>query len=204
MRGRGISRLPESERWNPVDLPSLQGFPWDLRKRKSEKEVMAKSETSQEAIVKILPAVPAQRKRYVLKSDVERFGGTDQCRACVILACGGKTMAGVAHNDECRERITELLEREVDGAHRLETWRARRDVPEVGRGGDPQTKAPSTPEPATARPEEAADADVDIEIDEGEAVGAPVTPMGVWRKRGSTEQSSAKALRRRVGTKPAT
>ena len=29
-RGRGVSRLPEAERWVPLDIPNLVGMPWNL------------------------------------------------------------------------------------------------------------------------------------------------------------------------------
>ena len=59
------------------------------------------------------PAPPVEVKRrrfYVLKSDVERYGKTDDCQGCLRVHVSGK--AQVPHNDDCRKRIFEAISRD--------------------------------------------------------------------------------------------
>jgi hypothetical protein len=61
---------------------------------------------------------------YITRADVERFGPTDLCPGCTSVALGGR--ADVAHNDQCRLRIAELLSQTDAGRERLERHRRKR------------------------------------------------------------------------------
>ena len=75
-----------------------------------------------EAIVR----TPQQRRRYILKQDVARYGPTPECEACVALAAGAQRVTK-PHSDECRALMDELMQRD-EGAlvrQRLHTDRLR-------------------------------------------------------------------------------
>ena len=61
------------------------------------------------APVIVMPAVPkTDRRRYVTKRDLVKYGFTDECQACTQLASGMHN-AKVPHDDRCRDRIGELM-----------------------------------------------------------------------------------------------
>ena len=62
-----------------------------------------------EAIVR----TPQQRRRYILKQDVARYGPTPECEACTTLAAGAQRVTK-PQSDECRARMEELMQRDED------------------------------------------------------------------------------------------
>ena len=57
------------------------------------------------ALVVVMPAVPrVDRRRYVTKRDLVKYGYTDECQACTQSASGMHN-AKVPHDDRCRDRI---------------------------------------------------------------------------------------------------
>ena len=52
------------------------------------------------------------RRFYVLQSDIEAHGQKMGCPGCISIMTTGR--AKRSHNDECRERIRELVERTLD------------------------------------------------------------------------------------------
>ena len=57
----------------------------------------------------VMPVVPrVDRRRYVTKRDLVKYGHTDGCQACTQLASGMHN-AKVPHDDRCRDRIGELM-----------------------------------------------------------------------------------------------
>ena len=74
--------------------------------------------------VAIPVAAPRVRSMYVRKADLDKYGGTEDCRACVEISSGIKTV--VRHSDACRERITTLLENDKDNDQAQERLRKRR------------------------------------------------------------------------------
>ena len=61
------------------------------------------------APVVVMPAVPkTDRRRYVTKRNLVKYGYTDECQACTQLASGMHN-ANVLHDDRCRDRIGELM-----------------------------------------------------------------------------------------------
>ena len=56
-----------------------------------------------------MPVAPrVDRRRYVTKRDLVKYGYTDECPACTQLASGMQN-AKVPHDDRCRDRIGELM-----------------------------------------------------------------------------------------------
>ena len=66
------------------------------------------------APVIVMPAAPrTDRRRYVTKRDLVKYGYTDECQACTQLASGMHN-AKVPHDDRCRDRIGELMAEDDD------------------------------------------------------------------------------------------
>ena len=80
---------------------------------------------------------PQQRRRYILKQDMARYGPTPECEACTTLAAGAQSVTK-PHSDECRARMDELMQRDEDALvqHRLHSDRLRRGSTVVEASGD--------------------------------------------------------------------
>ena len=111
-RATRIARMMEHERWDRVFSATCVRVPWQLRpdQRNLVRPVVPEAEADQGvAPVIVMPAVPkVDRRRYVTKSDLVRYGYTDECQACTQLASGMHN-AKVPHDDRCRDRIGELM-----------------------------------------------------------------------------------------------
>ena len=116
-RGTRIARMMEHERWDRVFSATCVGVPWQLRpdQRNLVRLVALEAEAEQGvAPVIVMPAVPkVDRRRYVTKRDLVKYGYTDECQACTQLASGMHN-AKVPHDDRCRDRIGELMARDDD------------------------------------------------------------------------------------------
>ena len=96
--------MMEHERWDRVFSATCVEVPWQLR------PVVPEAEAEQGvAPVIVMPAVPrVDRRRYVTKRDLVKYGYTDECQACTQLASGMHN-AKVPHDDSCRDRIGDLM-----------------------------------------------------------------------------------------------
>ena len=116
-RGTKIARMMEHERWDRVFSATCVGVPWQLRpdQRNLVRRVVPEAEAEQGvAPVIVMPAVPkVDRRRYVTKRDLVKYGYTDECQACTQLAAGMHN-AKVPHDDRCRDRIGELMASDDD------------------------------------------------------------------------------------------
>ena len=104
--------MMEHERWDRVFSASCVGVPWQLRpdQRNLVRPVVPEAEAEQGvAPVIVMPVAPrVDRRRYVTKKDLVKYGYTDECQACTQLASGMHN-AKVPHDDRCRDRIGELM-----------------------------------------------------------------------------------------------
>ena len=111
-RGTRIARMMEHERWDRVFSATCVGVPWQLRpdQRNLVRPVVPEAEAEHGvAPVIVMPAVPrVDRRRYVTKRDLVKYGFSDECQACTKLASGMHN-AKVPHHDRCRDRIGELM-----------------------------------------------------------------------------------------------
>ena len=93
------------------------GVTWQLRQdqRNLVRPVVFEAEAEQGvAPVIVMPAVPkVDRRRYVTKRDLVKYGDTDECQACTQLASGMHN-AKVPHDNRCRDRIGELMAEDDD------------------------------------------------------------------------------------------
>ena len=117
-RGTRIARMMEHERWDRVFSAMCVGVPWLLRldQRNLVRPVVPEAEAEQGvALVIVMPAVlKVDRRRYVTKRDLVKFGYTDEwCQACTQLASGMHN-AKVPQDDRCRDRIGELMASDDD------------------------------------------------------------------------------------------
>ena len=116
-RGTRIARVLEHERWDRLFSVTCIGIPWQLRpdQRNLARPVVPEAEADQGvAPVIVMPAVPkTDRRRYVTKKDLVKYGYTDECRACSQLASGMHN-AKVPHDDRCRDRFGELMAEDDD------------------------------------------------------------------------------------------
>ena len=89
-RGTRIARLLDHERWDRVFIATCVGVPWHLRpdQRSLVRPVVLAAEAEQSVAPVIeMPAVPkTDRRRYVTKKDLVKYGYTDECQACTQLA----------------------------------------------------------------------------------------------------------------------
>ena len=110
----------------------------------------------------VMPAVPkVDRRRYVTKRDLVKYGYTDECQACTQLASGMHN-AKVLHDDRCRDRIGELKAGD-DDQRQVERMMSRTtaDVeskipcPETGEEvdvGEPSVQPQAVPQPVEEQP----------------------------------------------------
>ena len=111
-RGTRIARMMEHGRWDRVFSATCVGVPWQLRpdQRNLVRPVVPEAEADQGvAPVIVMPAVPrVDRRRYVTKRDLVKYGYTDECQACTQLASGMHN-AKVPRDDRCRDSVGELM-----------------------------------------------------------------------------------------------
>ena len=101
--------------------------------RKLARPVVLVAKADQDVgLVIVMHAVPkTDRRRYVTKRDLVKYGYTDECQACTQLASGMHN-AKVPHDDRCRDRIGELMAEDDD----------QRQVERVSSGTVPEVEIP--------------------------------------------------------------
>ena len=104
LRGKRVQRKTAHQQWDNEFIRKCQGVPWMLIGVEPEVRpppVPAVVMPAPEAIVK----TPQQRRRYILKKCVARYGPTPGCEVCVALARGAqrvtKPRAGYAWTSSC-------------------------------------------------------------------------------------------------------
>ena len=165
-RGTRIAIMMEHERWGRVFSATCVGVPWQLRpdQRNLVRLVVPEAQAEQGvAPVIVMPAVPkVDRRRYVTKRDLVKYGYTDECQACTQLASGMHN-AKVPHDDRCRDRIGELMagdddQRQVERMTSRTTVEVENEIPcpEAGEEmdvGEPSVQPRSVHEEDQPRPE---------------------------------------------------
>ena len=137
LRGTRVQRKTADQRWDNEFVRKCRGVPWMLVGQELEVRpppVPAVVMLAPEAIVR----TPQQRRSYILKQDVARYGPTPGCEACGALA-GGAQRVTKPHSDECRARMDELImQRDEDALvqQRLHADRLRRGSMTAGASGD--------------------------------------------------------------------
>ena len=156
-RGKSFSRLAASDAWDAEGIETLCGVPWSMvdKQVKLSRKVTSGPEGAGPPLEPRAPVDRAPelepRRRYVLSADVEKFGATPGCPGCESLMVHGRVV-GTSHNQECRDRIGELLERAVEGQARLEAHRRRTAKDEEAAGESAQSAAPVPAEAEASAP----------------------------------------------------
>ena len=102
-------------RWTRDGLGEVKGLPWSPNPDRAATEKPVFDEGEEKLAPILVPQIvqPQARERYVLKADIQKHGETDGCPGCIALAIHGSTTS--RHNQECRERIGELMQRDAEG-----------------------------------------------------------------------------------------
>ena len=161
-----ITRLMEHERWDRVFSATCVGIPWQLRQdqRNLVRPFVPEAKAEQGfALVMVMPIVPnIDRRMYVTKRDLVKYGYTDECQACTQLASGMHN-AKVLHDGRCRNRIGELMagdddQRQFERITSRTSFEVENEIPcrEAGEemdSGEPSVQTRSVHEEDQPRPE---------------------------------------------------
>ena len=145
IRGTGVHKILEVDRWNDTFLKTVKGLPWKPKTdvRALPNPAYADGEGPPAAPMPIVMTLPPvkERKMYVRRSDLDKYGGTEDCQACMELSSGIKTKC--VHTDACRERIMKLMEEDTSNELQQDRIKRRRDQ----ETGDAEAGA-AVPDPA--------------------------------------------------------
>ena len=126
VKAKAFCRMTERERWDLEGMDKLCGVPWQMKNRQPRAPrplVLGAEEGGPSLPLGPVPAAaPQERRRYVLRGDIEKHGKTEGCPGCASIGTG----RSVTHSDACRDRIGEILMREIEGQERIARWRNRR------------------------------------------------------------------------------
>ena len=112
------------------------------------------------APVIVMPVVPrVDRRRYVTKRDLVKYGYTDECQACTQLASGMHN-AKVPPDDRCRDRIGELMagdddQRQIERVTSRATVDVGNEIPCTGEKvdvGEPSVQPQAVPQSVEEQP----------------------------------------------------
>ena len=120
-RGVGIHRLPEDQRHDLEFLKKCKGMPWAMKvvNRTPAVSFAGGGDPAAPPLIVAPVAAPAVgRVMYVLRGDVQKYGGTDGCPGCLDVF--QDRPATHRHTDECRRRIAELLQRDREANPEVE------------------------------------------------------------------------------------
>ena len=142
VKAAGFTRVPEDVRWGGSSFDSMVGLPWDV-----SGGLVAPVEARPAPAVGFAVAVHVpdlqSKRRYVTRADLDRYGATPGCQACVEITVVGSTK--VAHSEECRLRIGQLMAESPEGRERLEAHRRRNEATEAARAKRARTVGVASP-----------------------------------------------------------
>lgn len=121
-RGTGIRRLSPADQWIVDGWSELRGLPWEVTARRPGERAPALigeerlEVPDRPARVVLLP--PEQRRVYIRKQDVRKYGSTEGCPGCTCVLLDGPTT--LPHTEACRARMVELMQQDDQGRERLE------------------------------------------------------------------------------------
>ena len=153
----------EHERWDRVFSATCVGVPWQLRpdQRNLARPVVPEADAEQGvAPVIVMPAVPKiDRRRYVTKRDLVKYGYTDEFPACTQLASGMHN-AKVPRDHRCRDRNVELMasgddQREVERVTSRTAIEVENEIPSPEAGEEVDVGEPTVVEDQQSDPQSA-------------------------------------------------
>ena len=114
----------------------MRGLPWEVTARRPGERAPALigeerlEVPDRPARVVLLP--PEQRRVYIRKQDVRKYGSTEGCPGCTCVLLDGPTT--LSHTEACRARMVELMQQDDQGQERLEAHgrrkRERQEAPQ--------------------------------------------------------------------------
>ena len=102
------------------EFESLAGVPWRMKPSGPIRPVVAQREALRLPIQvqSPEPTMPVRRRAtYILASDVEKYGPSEGCKACLEIAASGSTR--YTHMSECRARTEVCMANDEAGRARL-------------------------------------------------------------------------------------
>ena len=113
---QSVRRKPEEERWNPDLVKGLKGNPRDPIPGQEAGGTSGSTLGMPIFLGPGCPEVPRvapeifgkqvqNRKHYILKGDLDKYGYAPNCPACSEARAGAPRTGGVFHSPECRARI---------------------------------------------------------------------------------------------------
>ena len=107
---RSVQRVPKPERWDSGVLNDLVATPsrWTIADDDVEPAVVFRPAQAQVEPPQVKPQLYNPRRAFLTQSDFERFGFTTSCRRC-DKTLQGRSVRGMAHNQQCRDRMEAKL-----------------------------------------------------------------------------------------------
>ena len=107
---RSVQRVPKPERWDSGVLNDLVATPsrWTIADDDVEPTVVFRLAQAQVEPPQVEPQLYNPRRVFLTQSDFERFGFTTNCRRC-DKTLQGRSVHGMAHNQQCRDRMESKL-----------------------------------------------------------------------------------------------
>ena len=102
--GAAVKRAAFDERWSSDGIEELKGLPWDIKSQRSQRE--ATHVPRERPRLSPPDPYPDARALYIKRKDVEQHGYTPGCPGCKAAQDGKRA---VAHNEDCRKRVSELI-----------------------------------------------------------------------------------------------
>lgn len=168
LKARSFRRKPESLRWDWEFFKEVKGTPWEPIPGREGIEIKSRVTMPEDIKISKVPEGEEReirsRRVRILKSDIERFGFTQNCAGCRSINRGGKPMN---HSEACRKRIEEQLEKE--GSQRLKDARERNDH-DIAEQIEKNIARSSTdkPEDKVIIAEQSEEKPEDVEMEDGE------------------------------------
>ena len=132
--------MGESDRWDTKLMGEMKGVPWKLRPRMDETIDSSIAISLPEVKEKLTPITRdgGPRNLYVRKRDLLKADGsydyTPGCPGCGAMMVG---MPAIAHNADCRMRVTHRLETTEEGRKRLAEVMERQERGKIAKAGKP-------------------------------------------------------------------
>ena len=124
VEARAVHRVSLEERWSIDNVQHLISVPWNWRPSEDAVPGVFFVPDDPNAV----PAAPVERPYmprnvYIKPADLVKFAYTSGCRRCMLMS-QGRSIAGISHTSECRERITKLLAEAGDARVERAAYRA--------------------------------------------------------------------------------
>lgn len=157
---QSIRRRPEGSRVDLELLKSVRAVPWNMGSGQADPVHMPlqiAADPLNPDVPRSDPAAAEERVRvstryYILRGDLERYGRTDCCPACVADAMG-ESRKGTSHSDMCRARVEAAIVAEGGAARaRLEAQVKRNQDRAAQAGTVNVSAAPGRPPPPVRPP----------------------------------------------------